>query len=118
MSGTTTWGSYTIVNPSEFPGKEETVGSEAIMDDGTLKAEVVARKWRRTPKWFRLLAADRDTLHAAYVANLVPPGAEFTFPDGVALTVVPVGGGWEEVPYWYQGENIFRYDVTLVLREV
>lgn len=116
MTTTTTWGSYTIVNPSEFPGKPETVGSEATMDDGTLKKEVIARKWRHNPKWQRLAAADRDVLYAAYVANQVPPGAEFTFPDTTVF--IMVGEGWEQTPYWYQSENVFRYDVALVLREV
>ena len=116
MSTTTTWGSHTIVNPSEFPAKLDTIGSESGMDDGGLKKEVIANKWRNSPKWERLSAAATAALYAAYLAYQVNPGGLFTFPDGAAF--IMVGDDWNQVPKWYQAEDVFRYDVTFTLRQV
>ena len=114
-----TWGSYTLPNPTEFPGKEETVGSEAVMDNGILITEVIVSKWRRSVKWLRVDQDDYDLIYECYHANLTKPGGELvTFPNGRSIMALPVGGGLEDIPYWYQSEDAFRYDVTAVFREV
>lgn len=115
---TMTWAGNNLAHVDEEGGitiDDAVIGSNQRMLDGTLRAEIIAKKARITLKWDGLTAAERTTLLGVY-NTYGATASTLVLPDSQSFSVLAVDG-WRESPWWSRGGTEY-YNVTITFDEV